>query len=391
MKKLSLVLAFVFAASMLFAQKGKVNAAASNLRTGKLDKAKELIDAGITHKKCVEWPKAYFVKGQVYQGIFESPIEGFKNLSATPLDIAYDAYKKLIELDVKKKYTKKLKTQYNNLAIDYAGQGAGQFNEGNYEGALKSFKTTLEIENSDILKDEKKVDTAIIYYTALSAYNLKKYEEAIPYYEEAIKYDYEAAKCYASISFCYKELKQEDKAVEYLHKGYELYPDNLYMLGQLINYYLLGGAPEKAETYLDAAIAQDPTNMTFYRAKGTLYEKIDRPEDAIKMYEKALEIDAKDYISIFNIGLIKVKAAEAYQKEVNEIMDNDKYNAGIKKLTKMYEEVIPIFERSYDANPKEIIIVKTLKELCFRLRNSKPEYMEKYNKYKELEATMEAK
>jgi len=391
MKKLSLVLAFVFAASMLFAQKGKVNAAASNLRTGKLDKAKELIDAGITHRKCVEWPKAYFVKGQVYQGIFESPIEGFKNLSATPLDIAYDAYKKLIELDVKKKYTKKLKTQYNNLAIDYAGQGAGQFNDGDYEGALKSFKTTLEIENSDILKDEKKVDTAIIYYTALSAYNLKKYEEAIPYYEEAIKYDYEAAKSYASISFCYKELKQEDKAVEYLHKGYELYPDNLYMLGQLINYYLLGGAPEKAETYLDAAIAQDPTNMTFYRAKGTLYEKIDRPEDAIKMYEKALEIDAMDFISIYNIGLIRVKAIEEYQKEVNDIVDNDKYNAGVAKLTKMYEEVIPVFERAYEANPKEIIIIKTLKELCFRIRNTKPEFMDKYNKYKELEATIEAK
>ena len=391
MKKLSLVLAFVFAASMLFAQKGKVNAAASNLRSGKLDKAKELIDAGITHRKCVEWPKAYFVKGQVYQGIFESPIEGFKNLSETPLDIAYDAYKKLIELDVKKKYTKKLKTQYNNLAIDYAGQGAGQFNDGNYEGALKSFKTTLEIENSDILKDENKVDTAIIYYTALSAYNLKKYEEAIPYYEEAIKYNYEAAKSYASISFCYKELKQEDKAVEYLHKGYELYPDNLYMLGQLINYYLLGGAPEKAETYLDAAIAQDPTNMTFYRAKGTLYEKIDRPEDAIKMYEKALEIDAKDFISIYNIGLIRVKAIEEYQKEVNDIVDNDKYNAGVAKLTKMYEEVIPVFERAYEANPKEIIIIKTLKELCFRIRNTKPEFMDKYNKYKELEATIEAK
>ena len=227
MKKLSLVLTLIFAASIVFAQKGKVNAAASNLRTGKLDKAKELIDEGITHEKCINWPKSYFVKGQVYQGIFESPIEAFKKLSKTPLETAYEAYKKLIEIDTDKEYHKKLQTQYNNLAIDFAGQGAQKFNDGNYEGALADFKTTLEIENSDILKDRNMVDTAIIYYTALSAYNFKKYEEAIPYYEEALKYNYEPAKCYASISFCYKELNQEEKAIEYLHKGYELFPDNL--------------------------------------------------------------------------------------------------------------------------------------------------------------------
>ena len=130
--------------------------------------------------------------------------------------------------------------------------------------------------------------------------------------------------------------------------------------------------------------------MTFYRAKGTLYEKMNTSEDAIKMYEKALSIDSNDFISIYNIGLIKVKAIEAYQKEVNDIVDNDKYNEAINKLTKMYEEVIPTFERAYEANKEEIVIIKTLKELCFRIRNTSPEYMDKYNKYKEIEAQMEA-
>jgi tetratricopeptide (TPR) repeat protein len=390
MKKLSLFLTLVFAVSTLFAQKGKVNSAASNLRSGKIDIAKKLIDTGITHRKCIAWNKAYFVKGQVYQGIFESPLEAYRKLSDNPLEIAYEAYKKLIELDVKKKYTKKLNKQYLNLAMDFANSGANKYNNEDIEGALKDFKTTLEIENSEILAANNIVDTPVIYYTALAANKLKKYEEAIPYFEKSLSYEYEAAKCYASIAYAYKELKQEDKAVEYLHKGYELYPNDLYMLGQLINYYLLGGAPEKAETYLDAAIAQDPTNISFYTAKGTLYEKTNRSDDAVKMYEKALEINPNDYASLFNIALIRLRVVEKRQAEVNNIMDNDEYTKEVATLYTMFADVVLLFEKAYEANKEEVVIVDTIKQIYFKIRNQKPEYMEKYEKYKAIQEGMEA-
>ena len=390
MKKLSLLLTMVFAVSVLFAQKGKVNSAASNLRSGKLDKAKALIDEGISHKKCVEWPKSYYVKGQVYQGIFESPLPAYKKLSDTPLETAYEAYKKLIELDVKKKYTKKLEKQYSNLAIDFASKGANSYNEKNYEAALKAFKTTLEIENSDILKGRNVVDTPVIYYTGLTAYNLKKYEEAIPYYLEALKYKYEEAKCYAALANSYKEINQKEKAVEYLHKGYELFPENLYMLGQLINFYLLGGEPEKAEKYLDAAIVQDPTNISFYLAKGTYFEKTDQPDEAVKMYKKALELDASNFTALYNIGLVEYNKNVKFHQAVNDIVDNDKYSKEIVKVLDGYEALIPIFEKANESRPTEIAPVLVLKELYFKVRNRKPEYMEKYKEFKAKQEAMDA-
>ena len=63
MKKLSLLFTMIFVVSSLFAQKGKVNTASSYFSSGKLDKAKELIDLGIKHPKCENWYKAHFVKG----------------------------------------------------------------------------------------------------------------------------------------------------------------------------------------------------------------------------------------------------------------------------------------------------------------------------------------
>ncbi|MGB5989546.1 MAG: tetratricopeptide repeat protein [Marinifilaceae bacterium] len=390
MKKLSLVLTMVFAVSVLFAQKGKVNAAASNLRSGRLDDAKELIDTGISHRKCVEWPKSYYIKGQVYQAIFESPLSDYKKLSKTPLAISYEAYKKALKLDKKKKYSKKIGKQYINLAIAFANSGANKFNEGDIEGAFNDFKTTLEVENAEVFANKTLIDTPIIFYTGLSAFKLKKYKEAIPFYEKALSYNFESAKCYAALANAHKELKNPTKALEYLHKGYELYPDNLFMLGELINYYLAGGEPEKAEQYLDAAIAQEPSNASFHRAKGQLYEKMDRPDSAIEAYEKTLELDPNDYVSIFNIGMIRIKVIEKRQDEVNNIQDNDLYNKEVKKLYERYAEVAPVFERAHKANPSEIIIVETIKQIYFKIRNAKPEYMAKYEVYKAKQEAMEA-
>ena len=107
MKKLSFILILLVCATVAFAQKGKLTQATSYFTSGKLDKAKELVDEAIAHEACVNYDKAYFVKGQIYQAIFESPVADYKKLDPNALDKAWEAYQKVIELDVKKKYGKK--------------------------------------------------------------------------------------------------------------------------------------------------------------------------------------------------------------------------------------------------------------------------------------------
>ncbi|MCH4895920.1 tetratricopeptide repeat protein [Marinilabiliaceae bacterium JC040] len=391
MKKLSLVLILAFTMSFVYAQKGKINSAYSSARSGKLNKALELLEKGIQHRKCIEWPKSYFVKGVVYQSIFETPIPAFKKLSEQPLETAYEAYKKCIELDKKERYSKKMIPYYKNLKIDFSNQGAKLFNESKLEEALKSFKNVLEINDSKILKKEKVIDTAIIYYTALTSYKLAKYKEAITLYEKVLNYGYEPAKCYAALADSYTKMGDKEKGMKYLHEGYEKFPNNLYMLGQLINYYLLGGEPEKAEKYLDAAIEKEPTNISFYRAKGTLYEKLKRLDDAIKMYDKALEIDPNDFISIYNKGLVKYNKVVSHHTKVRDIADDEEYLKQIKIVLSEYEELIPDFEKAHKVNPKEIAPVIVLKELYTKLRTKNEEFMAKFKYYSNLKKEMESK
>ena len=161
-----------------------------------------------------------------------------------------------------------------------------------------------------------------------------------------------------------KQQGKTDEALEYLHKGYEQYPDNAYMLVELINHYLLGGEPEKAEVYLDAAIKQDPKNASFYRAKGTLYEKTERPAQAEEMYVKALELDPKDFLAQYNLGNIKLTEAINFHKKVQDIVDVNEYNKELEKVYIAYESVIPYFEKALELSPDEKNTLVTLRERC---------------------------
>lgn len=378
MRKLTFMMILLFCATLTYAQKGKVTQATSYFTSGKLDEAKKLIDEAITHENCVNDPKSYFVKGQIYQGIAESLLKDYRKLDPNAVDVAWEAFQKVVSLDPAGKFNKKLKTQYDNLIIDFTNKGVEEYNAENYKGALMAFKRVLEIEKSPIVNSTA-VDTAIMFNAGVAAQRAGELTEAEQLYKETLKYNYEPARTYAMLANVLKEQGKEEEALQYLHKGYELFPNDSYMLVELINYYLLGGQPEKAETYLDAAIKQDPGNGSFYRAKGTLFEKMGQMEKAVEMYQKALELDPKDFAAQYNLGNAKLTEVIKLHNEVNDIVNADEYNKGMEKVYAGYKAVVPYFEKARELNPQEENTLETLKALYFKLRNIDESYMKKYD------------
>ncbi|MDM8161648.1 tetratricopeptide repeat protein [Labilibaculum sp. K2S] len=382
MRKLSFILVMLMCVASVSAQKSKVTGAQNYLTSGKLDKAKEAIDEGIQDEKCVAYAKAYFVKGKVYQGIFESPLPAYKKLAEKPLDIAFDAYMKALELDEKGKMEKPVKAQMTNMIPNYTNEAVNLYNAGDFPGALAAFERVLEIEGMDMFKENATIDTAVIFNAGMTAQKADQLDKAAKYYKQSIEYNYGGAKTYANLAKVLTDSGNKEEGVKYLHKGFELYPNDSWMLVELINHYMLGGEPQKAADYLDKAIELDPNNASFYRAKGTLYEKTEEFAKAEEMYTKALSMDPNDFTSQYNLGLLKLNAAILKHKAANEIMDAKKYNEAIKAVYAEYEAVIPYFEKVLEMQPDEKNSMITLKELYFKLRNENEVYLEKYNKVK---------
>ena len=387
MKKWFIIIAVFCVHSASYAQKGRVTTAVSFFTQGKLDKAKEAIDAAMKEKD-VDWTKAFLVKGQIYQAIYEST--QYQKLSNDALDIAWEAYQEVVRRDTKKKFAKELSTQYQNLGIDFSSQGVAHFQAGQYEKAFDDFRRVLLMDASPY--GAQKLDTVIVYNAAISAQKAGKLSEALSYYKKALELDYEPVRTYAMVAKLLMEesrnsekeaiaRSKEKEAIEYLLQANRRFPQDMYILVELVNGYMTSGQPAMAEKYLNDAIELNPHHAEFYRVKGTIYEKMTRPDDAEKMYQLAIGLDPEDFVSYYNLGNIYLSRVIKKHEALLALNNMKEYSAKMAEILSQYEDVIPYFEKALQFNPKDRNTLSTLSQLYFRLKNKvNSDYMQKYEK-----------
>ena len=375
--KVLLAIILLFTISGTFAQKGKVNNALELRNTGKLDKAlttiEETIDANNPKaESSINWPRTWEVRGEIYQAIFQSKDENIKKLSADPLTVAYDSYFKVLELDAKKSFSKSIKIKFTLLIGDLANQAFTAFNDEDYEKALKSFEQILNIEQNPVYKadDPIVVDTVIIYNAALSAFNTKNYDKAIEYYKKAAFYKYNGAKTYEMLSICYLNKKDTVGAIEILKEGLKENPTSSTILVQLIDIYEKSHKVEDALKYLDLAISKEPGNESFYLFRGILFERLQNTDEAIKCYEKAIELK-QDYMeAFFNLGIIFYNRGVKQIDVANLVPSNqpEKYDAEKDKADLEFRKALPYLEKALAINGTDKMTLESLKNVYYRLQ-----------------------
>ncbi len=384
MKKIVFVLA-VFMSTVAMGQNSKVSKALnySKPEYNQLDKAKQAIEEAVKHEKTKNSPKAWRARGVVYQTIAQTKDEKFKNLSNNPLQEALKSYEKAIKLDVKKKEYKKIKPQLTMCGILFINKGVECFNANKFSEAVENFESSLKI---DGIVEPGKIDTMIIYNTGIAADRAKKYDKAIKYYKQTCDLGYEGSKVYGFLANVYKSKGDTVEYMNTLKTGIGKYPESVTIIFELINYYLNKGESENALEYIEKAIEKDPKNSTLYFAQGTVYDKKGDLENAKKAYEKAIEIKPDYFDAYYNLGALYFNKGVEIINEANTLpADKQKeYDEGIRKAYVELEKSLPYFEKAHEMNKEEPTTIKTLKEIYFKIRNNKPEYMEKYKHYNEM-------
>lgn len=369
-KVLFLSLAVSFSLCMV-AQKKIVNVAESMTEKGELKKALDTIQPALSHDETKNLPNTWFVNGVILQKIAVSTNENYKNLVEDPATDAYNSYQKAIELDVKQKIGKKIDLQLNELYIAAATRAGDAFGAGKYDKALSLFELSLKIETNPIFKNV--IDTSMIYNCGLAANNAKNYDKAIEYFGKAASYSYNGGVTYSLLKAVYLAKGDTVKAVEYMQKGFELYPNDLSLIVDLVNYYLTAGQAQAALSYLDMAKKKDPNNESFYFAEGTLYEKMGEFDKAAEAYTKSGEINPKYFNAFYNLGVLYYnKAVKIFDQAASE-KDDNKFNELQKLGDDELLKSIPFLEKAHQIDPKEETAAKTLKGLYFRLSPKLPE------------------
>jgi len=377
MKRTTILIVLLFAVTCVFAQKGKVTSAKSYKDAGNLEKAVTTINEAVdaTNPKTegsINWSGTWETRGEIYQALYKSKDENIKKLSDDPLTVAYDSYLKALALDDKDKFTKSVRIKLTLLVSDLTSQAVAAFNEEKYEKALKSFEEIMGIEQTPAFKvdDPTAIDTVIIFNAGLAAYNAKNYDKAIEYYKNAAKYKYNGARTFQQISASYMQKKDTLGALEALKEGLALYPGNGTILVEVINIYLNDNKVDDALKYLDLAISQDPKNASYFFAKGTLFDKLQKQDQATECYLKAIEYKDDYFDAYYNLGALYYNKGVKQIDVANAVPSNktDVYEAEKTKADSEFQKAIPYMEKAHAINPKDKFTLESLKTLYYRLK-----------------------
>lgn len=377
MKKVFLLVAAVCISLAAFPQKGKVTAASSYIDQNMLDKAKESLDEAFTDPKSKDWFNTYFVKGRLCQAIFTADNPKYNSYYADPLAEAYAAYEKAMELDPKGGVKKKILTGlvYSTLANSLYAQGSKKFEAKDYEGALKSFSTQIQISEGPNYAGA--IDTGMYYNAGLAAVNASKYTEAIKYFQKCTEMKYLGITPYYQIYQAYMNLGDTTKAESFLLDLPGKFPGDNTITLQLIDLYLKSNKFDEAAKYIKVAKEKDPSNYSLYFASGIMYLNQNKFDDAIPELSKAIELKSDIYDLQYAMGVAYINKAAAMFVKANDIMDVNKYTAAIDEANTVYAKALPYMEKAYELKPDDVYAMRSLKELYYRLKMT-----DKYNTIK---------
>jgi tetratricopeptide (TPR) repeat protein len=382
MKKFFVLIAAVSISFGVMAQKGKVTSALSYIDQGILDKAKEAIDQALTNESTMNWFNTYFAKGKLCQATFESKDPKFNAYYADPLDEAYTAYQKALELDPKGNVKKKMITSmvYNSLAVNLYTQGGARFEAKDYTGALKSFETQIKVTESDMYVGV--VDTGMYYNAGLAAVNSGKYPEAIKYFEKCADMKYQGITPYFQMSEAYMASGDTAKAESVLTGLSSKFPNDKNVTLQLIDLYIKSNKNNEAMKYIKLAKEADPNNYSLFFAAGIIYLNEFKYDEAIVELTKSIEIKGDLYDTQYGLGAAYINKAAEMFKKANEIMDVKKYGEAVDEANAVYAKALPYMEKANELKPDDIYALGSLQELYYRLKTKDPSYGPKYDAVK---------
>jgi tetratricopeptide (TPR) repeat protein len=365
MKKLLFIAITLFTVTGVYAQKGKVNAAEAYLENGDIEAAEERMQDAFEHQKSKDWPKTYIVAAKLATEKYK------KEKDIQHLQDAVDYYMKAIELDKadKGRFENEIKIALTFFQNELTNAGIESFNEQKYENAMIAFENVLKINNLDMFRKEEGetvVDTAIIYNTALAAYNAENWDKAAEYLNKSINYNYGEGDAVLLLHQVYSNMQDSTQMEANLKRGFEKYPDDDRILTQLINYYLETRQNDEAMEYLNQAIEKKPDNPTFFYARGVLYDQTQKYDEAIDDYKKAIELKADYFDALYNLGVIYYNRAIEQMNVANEETDHKKYEEEKAKADSLFHEALPYMERAYEQKPDEIAVLESLKSLYYR-------------------------
>jgi len=391
MKKIVLFVLTLMLSASVFAQKKEVKAAEKALKKNdlttaeaSLKQAESLFDQADAKTKA----RILFVKAQLAQ-------------KQDDYATAVETYKKLIDFEKQNginKYSGNAQKALFNLNESLRKIASEAFDKKDYAKTLKYMKLVYEINPND---DD-------LYNLALLELYNENYQEAYDKFKQLYDkgydgvrtvyklYDKQAKKdvvmpnekmmrLYAksdqyenprvektkskrselvtNMLIALNKLGKNDEAYQLIKKAQAEDPDNTDLIIGEANYYLKKGDNEKFADAMKRLFEKDPKPAYAYNI-GFGYYKMGKQEDALKWFNKAIELDPNYKDAYLGASLAVLSKERELVDQINENLNNPKkYDALMVQLNEVYRKALPYLEKYHELDPSDISTIRTLKKI----------------------------
>jgi adenylate cyclase len=250
-----------------------------------------------------------------------------------------------------------LKLTSDITAYDYYLQGMEFLNkprsQENFDSAIQLFSQALVHDSQFLLADSGLCETYRLKNELVKSVSL--IEKAERYCLKALAQDASLTKTYASIGALYRDTGRYEDAIKYLQQAKEKDPDDVSVSVALARTYDLMQNEASAEVIYKDAIIRAPRNWLAYQNYAYFLIRKGRHDEAIKNYDKVLNLTPENASALNNIGTAYLykgefkKAAQSFERATkNEPRGGLFLNAGtmyyfsgnFEKAVKMYQQAL---------------------------------------------------
>ena len=154
----------------------------------------------------------------------------------------------------------------------------------------------MKVFRSDLLPKDNRY-SSVVYYAAVSAYNLQKYSQALKYFQEYLNTGTETQEkdCYVYMNMIYQAQKNYVEQEKVLEKAIAKYPVSLDFLYNLVNVHIATNNMPKLLTAIDRILAVDPNNDKVLPVKARILEKQGKNVEALDIYKRLYALHPESF------------------------------------------------------------------------------------------------
>lgn len=173
------------------------------------------------------------------------------------------------------------------------------------------------------------------------------------------------------VTLIHRQQGNDDRAKEILRSARAENPTDIDLIMIDAEYNYEQGNHAKYNELMKTVIASDPNNPELYFNLGARSQEIGDKDQALKYYEKAIELKPEYESALINLAVLQLSYEQPLVEEMNSLgmsaADNKRYEELKTEREDLYKETLPLLEKVLKINPKNVEVLETLANIYGQL------------------------